>query len=209
MKNQGIRLQKNFLQALLLLLCVACITPISVSEEKDCHEIIEIDSVEYILPERWCGKKLDSLDIADPEKLTRLPDSLTFEDYRIYVLPETRDALLVMSSEARKDSVYLIVDSGFRSVDFQKRIIKNRLEAGEDYQKVINFVAPPGYSQHHSGLAVDFVPSEAQFAKSNVYLWLKSNAAEFGFYESYPEDSTGYIPWESWHWIFKSDSLKQ
>ena len=176
---------------------------------EDCHEKIVIDSVEYILPERWCGKKLDSLDIADPKKLTRLPDSLTFEDYRIYVLPETKDALLVMSSEARKDSVFLIVDSGFRSVGFQKRIIKNRLKAGEEYQKVINFIAPPGYSQHHSGLAVDFFPSEALFARTNEYLWLKNNAAEFGFYESYPEDSTGNIPWESWHWTFKSDSLNQ
>ena len=81
--------------------------------------------------------------------------------------------------------------------------------AGEEYLKVINYVAPPGYSQHHSGLAVDFVPSEAMFAKTKEYLWLKNNAGNFGFYETYPEDSTGLIPWESWHWSFDSDSLKQ
>ena len=115
MKNPGIRLKIYLLQALLLLLFVACLTPISVSEEIDCNEKIVIDSVEYLLPERWCGKKLDSLDIADPKILTKLPDSLTFEDYRIYVLPETRDAFLVMSSQARKDSIFLIIDSGFRN----------------------------------------------------------------------------------------------
>ena len=146
--------------------------------------------------------------MADSKKLTRLPDSLTYESYRIYVLPKTKDALLLMSSQARKDSIFLIVDSGFRSVGFQKRIIKNRLEAGEEYQKVINYVAPPGYSQHHSGLAVDFFPSEAKFASTKEYLWLKNNAGGFGFYEPYPEDITGYIPWESWHWTFESDSLK-
>ena len=81
--------------------------------------------------------------------------------------------------------------------------------AGEEYQKVINYVAPPGYSQHHSGLAVDFVPSEAMFAKTKEYLWLKNNAGNFGFYETYPEYTTGYIPWESWHWSFEPDSLKQ
>ena len=192
----------------MLLLVVASLISFSTKAE-DCHEKIVIDSVEYILPERWCGKKLDSLDIADPKKLTKLPDSLTYESYRIYVLPKTKDALSVMSSQARKDSVFLIVDSGCRSVGFQIRIIKNRLYAGEEYQKVSNYVAPPGYSQHHSGLAVDFFPSEALFAKSKEYLWLKNNAANFGFYEAYPEDSTGYIPWESWHWIFYSDSLIQ
>lgn len=193
---------------MLLLLVTANVISFSAKAE-DCPEKIVIDSIEYILPERWCGQKLDSLDIANPQKLTRLPDSLTYESYRIYVLPQTKDALLVMSSEARKDSVFLIVDSGFRSVGFQEHIIKNRLKAGEEYQKVINYVAPPGYSQHHSGLAVDFFPSEALFAKSKEYLWLKNNAGNFGFYETYPEDSTGYIPWESWHWILYSDSLNQ
>ena len=193
---------------MLLSLVAASLISFSAMAE-DCNGKIVIDSVEYILPERWCGKKLDSLAIADPKKLTRLPDSLTYESYRIYILPKVKDALLVMSSQARKDSVFLTVDSGFRSVGFQKQIIKIRLNAGEEYQKVINFVAPPGYSQHHSGLAVDFVPSEALFAKTKEYLWLKNNAANFGFYETYPEDSTGYIPWESWHWIFNSDSLKQ
>ena len=147
--------------------------------------------------------------MADPDKLTKLPDSLSFESYRIYVLPETKEAFLEMSAQARKDSVFLIIDSGFRSIGFQKRIIKNRMIAGEEYLKVINYVAPPGYSQHHSGLAVDFVPSEAMFAKTKEYLWLKNNALNFGFYETYPEDSTGLIPWESWHWTFEPDSLKQ
>ena len=192
----------------MLLFILAGLIPFSTNCE-DCREKIVIDSVEYVLPERWCGKKLDSLDLADPEKLTKLPDSLTFESYRIYVLPETKEALLLMSTQARKDSVFLIVDSGFRSVGFQKRIIKNRLEAGEEYQKIISYVAPPGYSQHHSGLAVDFVPSEAMFAKTKEYLWLKTNAGDFGFHETYPEDTTGFIPWESWHWTFDSDSLNQ
>ena len=192
----------------MLILVIASLISFSAKAE-DCSEKIVIDSVEYMLPERWCGKKLDSLDMADPDKLTKLPDSLSFESYRIYVLPETKEALLLMSTQARKDSVFLIVDSGFRSVGFQKRIIKNRLEAGEEYQKVISYVAPPGYSQHHSGLAVDFVPSEAMFAKTKEYLWLKTNAGNFDFYESYPEDSTGYIPWESWHWIFNPDSLEE
>jgi len=192
----------------LLLLVAASLISFSTSAE-DCPEKIVIDSVEYILPERWCGKKMDSLDIADPKILTRLPDSISYENYRIYVLPKTKEAILKMSAQAREDSVFLIVDSGFRSVDFQKRIIKDRLKAGEEYQKVINFVAPPGYSQHHSGLAVDFFPSGALFASTNEYLWLKNNAADFGFYESYPEDSSGYIPWESWHWTLEPDSLKK
>ncbi|HEX2897887.1 MAG TPA: D-alanyl-D-alanine carboxypeptidase family protein, partial [candidate division Zixibacteria bacterium] len=71
-------------------------------------------------------------------------------------------------------------------------------------KKLITFVAPPGYSEHHTGRAVDFVPSEARFAYSKIYKWLKNNAAEFGFFETFPEDTTGLVPWESWHWVYIS-----
>lgn len=169
---------------------------------RECRETVVIDSTEYRVPPRWCGHKLDSADIALPENLVRVPERLCFENYRIYVLPSTRDALVKMADAARADGVKLLVDSGFRSAAFQRRIIKRRLAEGKKFEEIVRFVAPPGYSEHETGRAVDFVPSEASFAKTDTYRWLKKHAGEFGFVETYPEKDNENAPWESSHWCF-------
>lgn len=168
----------------------------------ECAEFVTIDSVEYSVPVRWCGNKLDSTQIAVPEMLVRLADELTYQEYRIYVLPEVKAAFSRMAEVAKRDSIDLIVDSGYRSASFQRRIIRQRLEAGQDMQEILTMVAPPGYSEHETGCAVDLVPSEALFASSKIYLWLTENASRFGFRESYPESTADSMSWEPWHWYY-------
>ena len=168
----------------------------------ECQETVLIDSVEYNVTERWCGTKLDSSQIAVGEELKLLPEEYCFKDYRIYIKPEMVEAFIIMAEAAKKDSILLIVDSGFRSGSFQKRIIKKRMAEGESFEKVIRFVAPPGYSEHETAYAVDLVPSEAQFAHSKIYAWLKEYASNYNFYETMPEDKSGKIFWESWHWVY-------
>lgn len=175
------------------------------SAKTECTETIKIEGVEYPVPKRWCGKKLDKSLLADSNNLSRLPKELCADSLKIYVTGETKKALVKMSESAKKSGIDLMVDSGFRSVWYQREIIKRRLAKGEEYKKLISFVAPPGYSEHHTGRAVDFVPSEARFAYSKTYKWLKANAAEFGFFETFSEDTTGFTPWESWHWVYKND----
>jgi len=172
------------------------------AQPDDCIETVTIDSIEYTVPARWCGLKLDSTSIADPSTLKRLPDELSFDSSRIYVHPQLREQFVRMAEAARKDSVKLLVDSGYRSASFQKRIIKRRMEEGETFENIARFVAPPGYSEHETGMAVDLVPSEARFVYTEAYRWLKLHGQEFGFIESIPEDSTGVRYWESWHWLF-------
>jgi LAS superfamily LD-carboxypeptidase LdcB len=169
---------------------------------EDCREMVTIDSVDYVIPARWCGHRLDSSDIADKTRLVRLPAELCYENYRIYVLPEARDALVKMAAAARKDSVKLIVDSGFRSSAYQKRIYRRRLAEGDSFDEIVQFVAPPGYSEHETGRAVDMVPSDASFMHTQAYRWLKENAHKFGFRETYPETRDGLIPWEPSHWCY-------
>jgi D-alanyl-D-alanine carboxypeptidase len=184
---------------------IALVSPASFSNEShqiNCEETFEIGGKEYPVSERWCGKKLDKLQLADAKKLVKLPWDISFDSSKIYVTKETKQALLKMADAARKSGVELLIDSGFRSIWYQKLIIQRRLEKGEQFEKLITFVAPPGYSEHHTGRAVDFVPSEARFVYTDAYKWLKEHAAEFGFYETWPEDTTGKIPWESWHWVF-------
>lgn len=166
------------------------------------NETIVIDSVEYKIPANWQGKKIETSLIADPKKLVQLPQDITFEDYRIYLKKEARDAFIKMAEAAKKDSIALIVDSGYRSAGFQKRIIKRRMQQGDSFERVMRFVAPSGYSQHETGRAVDLVPSEVEFAKTKSYKWLKKNAVKFGFVETYPEDIIPSTRWEPWHWYY-------
>ncbi|MBD3402451.1 hypothetical protein GF420_06125 [candidate division GN15 bacterium] len=167
-----------------------------------CADSVVIDSVSYQVPDIWCDRMVDSTDLARPADLVRLPDTLTYQDYRIYVTPATRDAFVAMAEAAAEDSIVLQVDSGFRSKSFQRRLIARRLAEGKPFDSIARFVAPPGYSEHHTGRALDLVPSDPSFVDSPAYDWLCTHARNFGFIESYPEDSQQDIPWEPWHWWY-------
>ncbi len=168
----------------------------------DCYETVVIDSVEYPVGERWCGKKIDSTDLADHSRLRRIPEEYCFEDSRIYVDSAARNAFVKMAESGKKDSVSLIADSGYRSAGYQAKIISNRLASGDKFADIIRYVAPPGYSEHETGRVVDLVPSDPSFGRTKAYQWLQKNAAQFGFYETFANDSTGMMPWEPWHWVY-------
>jgi hypothetical protein len=62
--------------------------------------------------------------------------------------------------------------------------------------------APPGYSQHSTGLAVDFREVENSFEGTAGYTFLKASAETFGFKESYPKGTNKGAGFEPWHWQF-------
>jgi LAS superfamily LD-carboxypeptidase LdcB len=173
----------------------------------DCHETVIIDSVEYSVGERWCGKKLDSTALVDKDYLVRIPEEHCFEDYRIYVNVDARDAFVKMAAACQKTGISLIVDSGYRSARYQALIIKTRMAEGEKFADVVRYVAPPGYSLHETGRTVDFVPSDPSFARTAGYHWLLENAGQYGFVETSPKDTTGLMPWEPWHWTYIQQEL--
>ena len=75
-------------------------------------------------------------------------------------------------------------------------------EAAEaDARKTIQ---APGYSEHHTGLAIDFNEVAYGFAESGAYAWLRAHAAEYGFVERYPEDKAAVtgIDYEPWHYRY-------
>ncbi len=188
---------------LLAFTCLLLCGPSVLAEE--CHETVVIDSVEYSVGERWCGKMLDSTDLADKDRLVQIPEEFSFEDYRIYIDRDARDAFVAMAETGKADSVFLIVDSGYRSASYQARIIQAHLEKGERFADLVQYVAPPGYSEHETGRAIDMVPSDQSFSRTNAYLWLVDNAGAYGFVETFPNDSTGVMPWEPWHWTYCPD----
>lgn len=62
--------------------------------------------------------------------------------------------------------------------------------------------APPGYSQHSTGLAVDFNDVDLAFEGQPGYTFLKASAETFGFKESYPKGTNKGAGFEPWHWQF-------
>ncbi len=69
---------------------------------------------------------------------------------------------------------------------------------------VQQYSAPPGASDHQTGLAVDFSPISSSFQSTKAFAYLTKNAHKFGFILRFPKgktDITGYM-YESWHWRF-------
>ena len=212
-KNIYIKIKQSALLVLIAFSITAADEPVEqkaektaeeIAEEKNtCPESVQIDTMLYQVPELWCGHQIPADLKASPGTHVRLPASVCFQDFKIYVTRETRKALVAMAEEARKENFLLQVDSGYRSSRYQREIFKRRMEEGKTLEEVARFVAPPGYSQHETGRAIDVVPSEAAFEITETYKWLKNNAHKFGFVESYPENNPDSIPWEPYHWYYQ------
>ena len=162
-------------------------------------EQVELNGIVHDVPPPWRGNRI--AEAADPTALARVPSELT-GDLGIYVTPETRDAVVAMAAAAREQGIRLEVDSGFRSYGFQRRVLEGLLAEGRPFLNAIRWTAPPGYSEHITGRAVDFVPSDADFKDAPAYQWLRKHAADFCFTESYPLGNAGGFDWEPWHWRY-------
>ena len=109
---------------------------------------------------------------------------------------------LSMIQQAEKDGVFFKARSGFRSYSYQAQLFAARMAKGRSFEHVAKNIAPPGYSQHMLGTAFDLATDTVPFADSKAYRWLKVNAGNYGFIESYPENSELGFSWEAWHWRY-------
>jgi hypothetical protein len=97
---------------------------------------------------------------------------------------------------------------GFRDLQSQSDIIHWRLQTGHTLESALLGSAPPGYSEHHTGRAIDIItprcpPFDERFEKTPAYHWLQRHAAEYGFFLSFPPGNCwGYV-YEPWHWFFR------
>lgn len=110
-----------------------------------------------------------------------------------------------MTAAADRDGVRLLIVSGFRSFGYQADLIRRKLAAGQTIGDILRVNAAPGFSQHHSGEAVDIAspgsrPLTEAFEASEAFRWLCGNASRFGFAMSYPRDNAWGFTYEPWHW---------
>ncbi len=110
-----------------------------------------------------------------------------------------------MQTAAAEEGVILMIVSGFRSVDYQARLIRRKINAGQSVSDILTVNAAPGHSEHHTGKAIDIAspgsrPLTEEFEDSDAFRWLEQSASGFGFSMSYPRDNPGGFIYEPWHW---------
>jgi len=110
-----------------------------------------------------------------------------------------------MVEAAESDSIRLLIVSGFRDFEYQASLIRRKLEAGHEIDDILKVNAAPGFSQHHTGCAVDIAtpgsrPLTEEFEKSEAFDWLGRRTAEFGFSMTYPKENAYGFIYEPWHW---------
>lgn len=177
---------------------------ISSVESESLVQIKEIDPILTIISEQ-----------------TPLQDSyateLTEFDRGLKVDARAAENLKNMFSQAEKDGIYLLLCSGYRSVELQQELFDDKVkrveETGKSHEEAVEIakteVAYPGTSEHHTGLAVDIVSFDHQeldnaFGDTVEGKWLAENAHKFGFVLRYPKEKesiTGII-FEPWHYRY-------
>ena len=110
-----------------------------------------------------------------------------------------------MVEAAAVDGVRLLIVSGFRDYEYQAGLIRRKLEAGQAIENILTVNAAPGFSQHHTGCAIDIAtpgcrPLTEEFEASEAFAWLGRRAGEFGFSMTYPRDNEHGFIYEPWHW---------
>ena len=118
-----------------------------------------------------------------------------------------------MSVSARASGVVLVPISGFRTVKDQQHLFFDvKAQRGQTATKRAEVSAPPGYSEHHTGYAVDIGDSRSpatnlstNFEKTRAYKWLSANAARYSFELSFPKNNRQGVSYEPWHWRYVGD----
>ena len=122
----------------------------------------------------------------------------------------TLDAMNAMTEAffAETGSNDMIIVSGYRNVQSQRDIYNDRVATqGEELAAL--YVATPGYSEHHTGLAMDlsFYTDEGTSVSIENYehgSWINANCADYGFVLRYPSDKVDItkIGYEFWHYRY-------
>lgn len=135
-------------------------------------------------------------------------------DGRVKLRTKAAEKFLQMQSDARKQGVILVPISGFRTVSEQEYLFFSvKEQRNQQASKRAEVSAPPGYSEHHTGYAVDIGDGNApttnlhtDFEQTAAFQWLQANAPRYSFELSFPPDNLQGVSYEPWHWRFVGDT---
>ncbi len=197
-----------FFLAALSFLSVLSVVAVGKEVTDEVTEFVKIDGKKYQVPPPWTGHRIH-VPVLTFASFKKVPVQYTLNKSSVYVLAEAQPHLVALLSKAEEDGVEIRVVSGYRSEDYQRDIFKRMIDKGRSFDDIVRYVAPPGYSRHMLGTAVDFYPSNWRFAATPQYTWLRENAHLFSFEETYSQYNQFKMPWESWHWSYTGTGEKR
>ncbi len=147
--------------------------------------------------------------------LVELDGSISKTKNSILMRQDAADAFLSMYQDMEKSGVEVSAVSGYRSFSYQTGLFSNEIDkqlaSGKDYnsayQKAGSVVAPPGNSEHQSGLALDVSGNGSlteKFADTPAGKWLAENCWKYGFILRYQQEKKAVtdIIYEPWHFRY-------
>ncbi len=199
---------KILLGIIVLLVAVLLTTACKVKESANEYDYLVLVNKYTQLPNDW-------------EKNVKLVETKNAWDEDIKVEKEAFEQYKKFKEDVEKDlkkfKTTIELDSTYRSVKEQQELWdewSKDPEKGPDYVK--KFVAVPGYSEHHTGLAIDIClkkdgelvyDNDKMIAEKEIFSKIHAKLADYGFILRYPkdrEDSTGYT-YEPWHLRYIGD----
>jgi hypothetical protein len=124
-----------------------------------------------------------------------VPDGVTVFDDAIPGVAKLDPALLgalrQAANDAKDDGVEFVVDSGWRSPEYQERLLQAAISEYGSAQEAARWVASPDTSAHVSGDAIDLGRDAAA--------WLSEHGAAYGLCRIYGN--------ESWHYELRPEAV--
>ena len=168
-------------------------------------ELIPLNNLKFDVKRNHDARILGHLPYKEISK-----EKLVLIEPNIEVHMDMHDSLLKMREEAKKDGIYLVFLSGYRSINLQNDIFYSlKSIRNQEASERARVSAPPGYSEHSTGFAIDIGDAnqretdfETEFENTDAFRWLKKNAAKFHFKLSFKKDNK-FIDYEPWHWRYE------
>lgn len=117
-----------------------------------------------------------------------------------------------MFKDAKKDGVNLKINTAYRDKEEQQDIYNRRIKAYKNegmtdkaaIEKTNSEVQKPGYSEHETGLAIDFSNPSNPEDNEPMWEWLNANSYKYGFILRYPKDKIDItkVSNEEWHYRY-------
>ena len=128
--------------------------------------------------------------------------------------PDAAAALEAMRGDAASDGVDIVVLSAFRSLALQRQLFFDVMaQRNQSSRERAHVSAPPGYSEHSTGYAVDLGDGHApgtnvsqRFDETAAFRWLQANAARYHFALSFPPNNGQGVSYEPWHWRYEGST---
>ena len=208
----------TFKKAIALLLAAVCVCGVlaacgNKAEESPKYDYLVLVNKENKLPDDWESVvELEDAQNTIPEGVELNEDNDYLPTDVFKVEKKTLAAFRALQADLEEDGIIILLDSTYRSVARQEELWKEfEAEYGLEYTQ--KYVAVPGYSEHHTALAIDVCiikdgviinDNDQMIAEKEIFAEIHKRLADYGFILRYPEgkdDVTGY-GYEPWHFRY-------